>query len=282
VESKTLMYLNSQYIVDYLSQHPIEQKTWTPKIGKLAKLNGVGDQCGMPPTPVVYEFLQMLLIKKGLFTQCEYHNHCWNVWAVWLRPKSDKQREGLAAKLYRNFYPSMIDTLHVWSILAETKLFPMCYLDSREDVKRKSDLTVITHLQQEYHIQLYIGTKASQQDALYKKQYRTPSNSLTTTRVELTLDRERNPGNKRWYTLDDFQFLFSNLKQDAIIQKKQPIYIKKNAPTQLHRFSSLQSKALKTKKLFIQNENTDNFKSLMNQKKYAEILQMAKQYRCNN
>ena len=107
-ERVTLLYFRSDYVVDFISQHPID---WKDRA--LAMRGGAGDQAGVTPTPAVHEFLSLLGKKQALFTQEEYHRYCAFVWRDWLLGKPEIQRQGVEAKLYRNFYPSMIDSLHV-------------------------------------------------------------------------------------------------------------------------------------------------------------------------
>lgn len=218
METKTLLYFDSNYIIDYLKQHPITEKTWKKETKMLAKRGGIGDQAGPTPTPAVYEFLRLLYTKKDLFTQQEYYQHCWETWAFWIKTKPKKQKWGVAAKLYRNFYPAMIDALYVWALLAETKLFSICYLDAIDDAVGKSDLTVVSHSSQKYHLQLSVGTHQARKDAQYKQQYRNTDNTISTIRVELPMARERtnDNGNKRWYCIEDFQFLLEQEQQRQI------------------------------------------------------------------
>lgn len=200
----SLKYYSSEYIVDFVSRHPID---WSNR--KLAKRGGSGDMAGVTPTPAVYEFLALLAQRKGLFTQKEYKNYCFDVWSSWLENKNDQEKAGVAAKLYRNFYPSMIDSLHVWSLLVETGEFSQCYLDSTEDALSKSDLTVVRLNGAEIKIALSIGSYNARRDRDYKRNYRGRYDGIVLFDVELSMDRPRRPGNKRWYVTEDFSSLLN-------------------------------------------------------------------------
>lgn len=193
----TLLYLGSRYIVDFVAQNPVE---WKEAV--LAKRGGPGDSAGPTPTPAVYEFLRLLRIKKALFTQAEFACHCISRWRDWYQNLSRLQKEGIEAKLYRNFYPSMIDSLHVWAMLSETGAFDRCILDSFDDATAKSDLTLIAG-DREIKVALLAGSKAAVEDRRYKLTYR-GGGTGEVFEVVLPLEREKGPGNKRWYRLEDF------------------------------------------------------------------------------
>src|SRR5262245_41698737 len=114
-DSVALVYIKSPVILDYLTQHPID---WSHR--DLAKRGGVGDSAGMTPTPAVREFLSLLRERRGaLFTQEDFAQHCQQAWREWWSQKTLPQQKGVIAKLYRNFYPSLIDSLYVWALLVE-------------------------------------------------------------------------------------------------------------------------------------------------------------------
>lgn len=203
-----LLYFSSKAIIEYITKHPID---WDDK--DLAKRGGPGDKAGVPPTPSVQEFLELLADRRQLFTQEEYWEHCASVWSAWidrqaLRFPNLPIRKGLRAKAYRNFYPSMIDSLHVWAVLSETGNFQRCVLDSYDDAVAKSDITVTAH-ETDYSIALIGPTFSASQDRQYKQNHRPGyDNSGNVIPVQMSLDRPRSPGNKRWYRKDDFNDLF--------------------------------------------------------------------------
>lgn len=203
--SSTLIYIPSHTIVDYVTKNPVN---WIPSHAYLAKRGGLGDQCGVTPTPAVYEFLQLLQKEKRLFTQKEYRDYCFNSWVNdgWIDGLGSKKRGALGVRLYRNFYPSMIDSLHVWAMLAETKFFDACIIDSTMDAVAKTDL-LLKRGDTEYHVALLAGSKQSVDDRHYKLTYRNDGENVVCYDVKLPMKRERNPGNKRWYEIADFDSL---------------------------------------------------------------------------
>jgi len=212
-----LLYFPSKTIVEYITKHPID---WSDK--ELARRGGDGDRTGIPPTPFVQEFLMLLAARKALFTQEEYWQHCADAWCDWLNERkahfatwhvTSRPRipEGLRAKAYRNFYPAMIDALHVWSMLCETGVFYSCFLDSYEDATGKSDITVTSN-GNGYKIALVGPTFNAANDRKYKVECRPGYEDAEKSIVKrIPLERARQPGNKRWYTLDDFSDLITNV-----------------------------------------------------------------------
>lgn len=190
----TLIHIPSDTIVRYISQNPIN---WSSR--ELAKRGSYGDQAGITPTPAAEEFFRLLIEKRELFTQGDYMRHCWDRWDDWIRPKPDIQKQGIKAKLYRNFYPSMIDSLHVWAMLAEAKAFDSCVLNTTEDAVGKTDL-ILTSGNKEIRLALHCESATS--DRQYKLQYRhTEVRDLSCINVILPKAYPRSPGNKQWYTL---------------------------------------------------------------------------------
>lgn len=194
----TLMYIPSDTIVRYVSENPID---WGSK--DLAKRGGPGDQAGITPTPAVEEFLRLLIERRELFTQRDYMYHCWGQWRDWITPKPTIQKQGVRAKLYRNFYPSMIDSLYVWALLVETGMFDTCVLNSTEDAIGKTDL-IVTSGEREIRLALIGPTEESSRDRIYKLTHRSAS-SLDMDCIEVVLSRDypMSPGNKRWYRRQD-------------------------------------------------------------------------------
>jgi hypothetical protein len=200
--SVTLVYLSSDYIVDYITRNPIE---WKNK--EMARRGGVGDSAGRPPTLAVSEFLNLLGINKDLFTQKDFAEYCcYSAWADWFNGLNKMQQLGVEAKIYCNFYPSMIDSLHVWALLCETGYFKKCILDAYKDAAEKTDLTVSTD-GAEYKIALYASTKQSLRDRNYKILYRGGAGQGVIYEVPLPMNRPKAPGNKRWYKIEDFNQL---------------------------------------------------------------------------
>ena len=207
--SLTLMYLSSDYIVSYVTKHPIN---WRNEDKRLAGRGGVGDTAGITPTPAVGEFLEVLSQRQSLFTQHDYAIHCRKRWHDWWANLTPDQEKGFIAKLFRNFYPSMIDSLHVWSMLSEAGWFEICYLDAYEDAVGKTDLTLKSG-DKTIKVALVGPTKAARDDRRYKLTHRNDGSGMEAIEVQLSLSRQKRPGNKRWYELDDFVELNSNQEE---------------------------------------------------------------------
>lgn len=190
-----LIYFHSAHIVDFVVSNPID---WSNP--DLARRGGAGDQAGVPPTPSVQEFLRLLSIQQKLFTQAEYADFCDSQWKDWMATLSIKCRAGVRAKLYRNFYPSMIDSLHAWALLSESGNWDRCVLDSYADAVGKTDLTVWKN-DRCCRIALIGPTRAAASDRRYKCEHRSNANDCMV--VQMKYDRPW-IGRKRWYESSDF------------------------------------------------------------------------------
>jgi len=215
-QSVTLAYFSSDYIVAFIKVNPIE---WIRPF-EASRRGGSGDQAGIPPTPAVHEFLALLRTKQDLFTQAEYFEHCKIVWHDWwttlafvtkcgtrLEGARASLQYGVRAKIYNNFYASMIDSLHVWSMLCEAGWFDVCILDSYSDAIGKTDLTLIKGNTRR-KVGLIGPTSQAREDFEYKQNNRDANSNLRDmVTVQLPSSRPKEPGNKRWYKLDDFRRL---------------------------------------------------------------------------
>lgn len=213
----TLLYFNSQQIMRFLATHPIE---WFDEFKSYAERGGYGDQAGVPPTPAVEEFLSLLSLKHELFTQKEYLDYCYSKWRNWW-PTDQKRGDGLSVKLYRNFYPSMIDSLHAWALLVESGKFASCTVDSYADAIAKTDITVQTFTGERFSLALRIDTRSSRESARYKEDHREGYKDVQAVTIWLPCDKTRpkSPGQKRWYQLSDFDVLFSQLDTGKVNQQ---------------------------------------------------------------
>lgn len=197
--SVSLIYVPSWAIVEYVASNPVN---WLDHMRHMAKRGGIGDTAGVTPTPAVYEFLSLYHHEKGLFTQRRYAEWCFAQWREWLGEKTDDQRRGVGVKLYRNFYPSMIDSLHVWAMMVEAGGFHTCILDSTQDAIGKTDLTLVQR-GISYHVALLIDSANSVGDRRYKLGHRSGDAPADCIEIRLPLSREKTPGNKRWYSPAD-------------------------------------------------------------------------------
>lgn len=201
----TLIYIPSHKIVEYITQHPI---AWMEDKKDFAQRGGWGDRAGVPPTPSVEEFLRLLILKQGLFTQREYFSHCFKQWRPWIEDLGSiktepgmNKRVGLKAKLYRNFYPSMIDSLHVWAMLSETGKFDSCVMSSTLDAVSKTDL-IVRNGCDSIPIAIIGPTRRAANDRAFKVENRNGEEGGACITLQMDLRWERQPGNKRWFTLD--------------------------------------------------------------------------------
>lgn len=198
---ESLIYMSSQHIMDYVEQHPI---MWMDDKKEMASLGGAGDKAGLPPVPSVELWIRCLRTKEQLFTQEEYAKFCFadDKWSAWLRGKHAEALEGLRIKLYRNFYPSMIDSLHVWALLAETGLFDSCIVETDRDAIAKVDMTVTTKGHR-----LALALRGPTPDATwakqYKAQYRNNGQARDAIELALSIRKPRSPGNKRWFDAEE-------------------------------------------------------------------------------
>lgn len=196
-----LHFFGSEYIVNYLRFHPVD---WSDL--HLSRRGGAGDQAGVTPTPAVAEFLALLKQNGDLFTQREYEEHCRRVWCEWFNRLPEHLQRGVIAKLHNNFYPSMIDTLHVYALLVEERIGD-CYIVSPEmDARDKIDLIVKVN-GQAIGLALIGPTDDADHDRAYKTEHRPGIADDQLIVVKLPNARPRTPGNKRWYQLQDFQVL---------------------------------------------------------------------------
>lgn len=199
--AESLIYMSSHHIVDYISRHPI---MWMDDKKAMAELRGAGDRAGVPPVPAVEMWISCLRSKERLFTQDEYAAHCLADprWAAWLRGKHTELIEGVSVKLFRNFYPSMIDSLHVWALLAETGLFDSCIVETDRDAISKVDMIVTTEGQR-----LPLAIRGPTQEATWAKEYkvkhRGTGDSRNAIELALSIKKPRAPGNKRWFDAEE-------------------------------------------------------------------------------
>ncbi len=215
------MHIPSEQIVRYVARHPID---WDNR--ERAKRGGVGDQAGVTPTPAVEEFLRLYLDRRDLFTQRDYMYHCWDQWRDWIVDKPKEQKLGVKAKLYRNFYPSMIDSLHVYAMLVEMDAFDTCVLNSSEDAIGKSDL-ILTSREREIRLALIGPKQAAVDDRAYKLAHRNEGTSeLECIEVVLRDEYPMYPGNKRWYQKQDlWQAILAPAMRPKLVREESPMYL---------------------------------------------------------
>lgn len=204
VSSRCLIAFSSDYIVRFISLHPIN---WT--MAHKANHHGSGDV--LTPEPAVQCFLDCLHDKQDLFSWEDYVLYCQERWnqnfPVWYNEElTEDNRDGLAVRLRRNFYPSMIDSLHVWALINEQKWYDRCLIDSYQDAVSKSDLILIKG-----DMSISVGIRAPgsmcDQHFQWKNDFRCDGKERPHVMIQIPYDRTRNPGNKRWFMTSDLMHL---------------------------------------------------------------------------
>lgn len=207
-----LLVGNPDAYITFCQEHPIFM---CKSLRRETCNGGAGDI--RPPSPVADAFFRLLHLRGGgLPTQEEFWNYCASLkdWAPWLAQQTSYAQRCFRARLYRNFYPSFVDSLHVWSLLGTRycvdgrQVFDQCIIDTRQDVITKTDILVyrLPHI---ISIALRVESPAATRAALRYKPLR--GGYEDTTKVVLTLPLTSRPlvGGKRWYHWpDDFQPLF--------------------------------------------------------------------------
>lgn len=200
--SVLLIYIQSRHIVEFVRAHPV---TWGDRKGR--RRGGTGDRAGVPPIASMQLFLEVLGQHKGLVTQGEFFSYCVHRWGDWFARLTAETQGGLKAKAYGNFYPSAIDSLHVWAMLCESGDFTKCFWDSVEDVVGGSDLSVFIG-ERCCHVGLIAGTSMAREDLEYKQSYR-GRKGIDVVIPMKPRDSRETIGNKMWYTIDQFDPVFS-------------------------------------------------------------------------
>lgn len=199
----TMTYFSSRLIVEYAKEHPIE---WPSR--ELA--DTVKDV--RIPFSCIGAFFELLKKKDGLFNQEEYIDYLLDTGRLDIEPYGFDGLMGLEARIKRNFYPSALDSLHVFALLVESGRFARCTLDTLEDVVSKVDLSVTSKEGVCLGIALRAGSLSAKRWAVHKKMHRGGyGNTEDVIEVPLSMDRPREPGNKRWYSVEDFEEVFKAL-----------------------------------------------------------------------
>jgi len=197
-----LLYFSSTTILEFGKKHPVDMYT-----RDLAELGDI-----LTPTPAMGEFFDCLLNKGKLITQEEYITYTLNQWQEWVTGLKSWQKEGIVARLARNFYPSAIDTIHAWALLVESGKFKSAVIDILEDAVGKTDLTVEAKNGRKYKIGLSIDNAYTRRREAYKRTYR---GIVPEDLIDIRLSMARNKiGNKRWYEIGDFKPLFEQIQKE--------------------------------------------------------------------
>lgn len=207
-----LMTANPESYVHFCVEHPVDMCD-----GLRGETNkgGAGDR--RPPTPVAEEFFSLLAQQRGaLMTQAVFADHCERQWAEWFATLSVYEQRCFRARLYRNFYPSFIDQLHVWSLLGTryyangALVFDRCLIDTQHDVHLKTDLMVYRR-EECINIGLQVGTQAAWHAHHTPGKHATPTERVT---ILLPIHARAKIGGKRWYHWpEDFKPLHRKVEQ---------------------------------------------------------------------
>lgn len=194
-ENVTLLYLRSDVIERFIEENPID---WG---GGEAAQRANSDGNLFTPIPAMFCFFDFLNKRKSLFTQSDYARFSYESFGGWVEGLEDRQKHGLIWRLKRNFYPSAIDSLHVWALLVESGKFDSCTLDVQADAVGKKDLTCKTKDGATIKIQL----KGCRSDTAYFFDWRKwTSRGIDSEALEIWLPWEREKkGGKRWYNWND-------------------------------------------------------------------------------
>jgi hypothetical protein len=164
-------------------------------------------------------FWDLLTARKGLFTQKEYLDYAWNLpeWREWRNTLTEEVIKGVSARLYRNFYPSAIDSLYVWALLSESQIFHVCTIDVVSDVEGKIDLKVWISPYKSIPIALKgCQTKENAKWSRTKENRGNPPHNIFNAYIPWY--RLKSPGNKRWYEICDFEALINKVKEELLNQ----------------------------------------------------------------
>jgi hypothetical protein len=199
--SFSLIYIAPQEVVRFITANPV---VWPDK--KLA--NGPGNL--LTPTPGMEVFFDFLQRRGGkLFSQREYVLFAWQCWAEWRTELSAIQRKGVSARIARNFYPSAIDSIHVWGMLVDSGRFDRCVIDTAVDAIGKVDITIFPFNSLPIKIGLFPDTEESRKWRAHKAKYRGVGTEMVD--LVLSMDREQSPGGKRWYNRGDLAVILTKL-----------------------------------------------------------------------
>lgn len=219
-----LSYWSTEATIEFCRLNPI---VWASREQKKL-INGAGNI--KTPTPALEVFFELLQERGELFCQFEYHRIALIKWydefLSWAKPV----RYGVGWRLWHNFYPSAVDSLHVWAMLVETGEFDRCILDVADDTKGKTDVTVWHKEEGPVKIALHTDSPENRKWTKHKRKYRgaIPEGIVD---IILPMDRPKGIGNKRWYKISDLKPIFDRCNvradfgahQDDRDRKLQPI-----------------------------------------------------------
>jgi hypothetical protein len=204
--SVRLITVDPESVVAFCKAHPVDLK---PDWRAATQRGGAGDV--MPPTPAADAFFTLYLeVNKGhrLPTQQEYADYCCDVWSDWFTGYLTRfVQQCFVARLYRNFYPSFVDSVHVWALLGTRYavhghlVFDHCVLDTYEDVIQNSDLLVYRG-EECLRIALRSQTRQAREDAWYKQTHRQPhrvEDGERLVHLSLPIDVRARVGGKCWF-----------------------------------------------------------------------------------
>lgn len=223
----------SEYVKNYILDNEVNL---VDKYKKTASRGGLGDKAGMPPISNVLLFFELLYEKGDLFLQEDYWNYCLKRWKEtspeWCRmiftekylvdlddhgrlmKEGDRTEHesswpvatGLKAKCFRNFYPSFIDTLHVFGLMTESDLFSRIEINTEEDVKSDFDI----HATDKHGVECRFAILARKSNSV-KQFIRKGSDVKNNIILALPMQRKRE-GGKRWFEMEDLKKEYSRFQ----------------------------------------------------------------------
>jgi hypothetical protein len=212
-----MLTMDPDYILDFFRVHPCDMCDQYADVVRPGTPGNV-----MSPTPVMDSFFQQLGERDGqLMTQeafADYHL-AREAERQWYATLDAFTQRCYRARLYRQFYLSAIDSLHVWALLGTryrpngTLVFDRCIIDTKKDVVLKTDLLVY-RAEACLRIALTVDTHNAQRVNTYKRQHR-GGPVAGTIELRLRVGRaRRSVGNKCWFHWpEDFRPIFHQAEQ---------------------------------------------------------------------
>lgn len=205
-------YLSAEAIQRFCADHPTE---WLEAYAHLSRRGQLADQASMslphcrPPVATMMVAGEFFRCRRIPATQEQLFMACCEAWArknpdwyAWLWSSKEPYLEALRAKTYRNMWPAFIDGIHVQALFIESGKFRECRMSSTDDVVLKCDLLAVCYDGTE----LRIGLVGPGEEAAENSYFRKGGEGII--RVQMSWDRPKNPGNKRWFCAGDFEVIF--------------------------------------------------------------------------
>lgn len=191
-----LQFFAPHAIVRLIASNPIN---WYDR--ELTRLGGPADKAASDGFlfPAMEQGLRYVKEFGELPTQQQYIAYCLSAWAEHIRPGFEY---ALEAKLGRNFYVALIDQFHAFGLVANSGWYDSCLMHTGRDVLGKADL-IFVRGGNEVAINLKgPASQVSREAETWKSQMRGKTEGVV--EIRMPWGRPPNPGNKRWYSIEDF------------------------------------------------------------------------------